>query len=312
MSELVVARLQSLADATRNRILLVLEDQELTVGELCDVLRLPQSTTSRHLKILSDEGWIVSRSEGASRYYRMPLGDLDPAARRLWQAVRDEAALGRASARDAERLRAVLADRRSKAEAFFDSAAGQWDRLRLELFGARSELLPMLGLLDPGWTVADLGCGTGHLAQLVAPFVRQVIGVDASAAMLKAARTRLGHLANVELRRGDLEDLPIEPGSVDVAVLALVLPYMADPSQAVAAAARTLKHGGRLLVTDLMPHERSEYRQTLGHLWQGFSQAQVSEWMTDGGLGGVRYHQLPLGADAKGTTLFTAVGTAAR
>ena len=65
--------------------------------------------------------------------------------------------------------------------------------------------------------------------------------------------------------------------TVDVAVLALVLPYMADPGQAVAAAAKTLKPGGRLLVTDLMPHERSEYRQTLGHLWQGFSQAQVSE-----------------------------------
>ncbi|MDH4131344.1 MAG: metalloregulator ArsR/SmtB family transcription factor [Gemmatimonadota bacterium] len=312
MSELVVARLQSLADTTRNRILLVLEDQELTVGELCDVLRLPQSTTSRHLKILSDEGWIASRSEGASRYYRMPVGDLDPGARRLWQAVRDEAGSSPDAVRDAERLRSVLADRRSKAEAFFATAAGQWDRLRLELFGARSELLPMLGLLDPAWTVADLGCGTGHLAHLVAPFVNRVIAVDASAAMLRAARTRLGHLANVELRRGELEDLPIEAASVDVAILALVLPYMAEPGQAVAAAAKTLRAGGRLLVTDLMPHERSEYRQTLGHLWQGFSEAQVSEWMTAAGLSGLRYHRLPLGTDTKGTALFTASGTVGR
>jgi ArsR family transcriptional regulator len=242
----------------------------------------------------------------------MPVGDLDPAARRLWQAVRDEAGTAPAVARDAERLRSVLADRRSKAEAFFASAAGQWDRLRLELFGARSELLPMLGLLDPAWTVADLGCGTGHFAHLAAPFVSRVIAVDASAAMLRAARTRLGHRPNVELRRGELEDLPIEVASVDVAVLALVLPYMAEPGQAVAAAAKTLKPGGRLLLTDLMPHERSEYRQTLGHLWQGFSEAQVNEWMMTAGLGGIRYHRLPLGTETKGTALFTASGTVGR
>lgn len=308
MAELVVARLQSLADATRNRILLLLEERELTVGELCEVLRLPQSTVSRHLKILADEGWVASRSEGVSRYYRMPQGELDAAARRLWQVVRDEAASAPAAARDAERVRSVLADRRSKAEAFFDTTAGQWDRLRLELFGARSELLPLLGLLDPAWTVADLGCGTGHLAQLLAPFVARVIGVDASAAMLRAARTRLGGMPNVELRRGKLEDPPIPAGSLDAAFMTLVLPYIGEPARVIGAAANRLASGGRLLVTDLMPHERSEYRQTLGHLWQGFGEAQVSDWMTAAGLRGIRYRRVPLGTDGRGTTLFTAVG----
>src|SRR6185436_2959683 len=109
----IVSRLQSLADATRNRLLLLLERQELTVTELCAALQLPQSTASRHLKVLADDGWVMSRAEGPSRLYRMPSADLDPAARRLWQVVREQVAGSPATLRDAERLRGVLADRRA-------------------------------------------------------------------------------------------------------------------------------------------------------------------------------------------------------
>ena len=302
----IVARLQSLADATRNRLLLLLEEHELTVGELCAALQLPQSTTSRHLTLLADEGWVVSRADGASRHYRM-AADLEPTARRLWQVVREQVADTPAALRDAARLKGVLADRRAGAEAFFESAAGQWDRLRAELFGARTEALPLLGLLDPAWVVADLGCGTGHLAQLVAPFVRRVVAVDASAAMLRAARARLKGLENVEVRRGELEALPVEAGSLDAAFLVQVLPYVAEPAAVIAEAARVLRPGGRLLVSDLMPHERDEYRHTMGHLRLGVSEHDLQGWLTDAGLTGARYLPLPLAPEAKGTRLFTAV-----
>ena len=167
--------------------------------------------------------------------------------------------------------------------------------------------LPLLGLLDPSATVADLGCGTGHLAQSLAPFVAKVIAVDGSAAMLRAARARLADLANVDIRRGDLEELPLEDGAVDLAFLVLVLPYLAAPGAAIAEAARVLRPGGRLLLTDLVPHERAEYRQTLGHLWQGVSEAQLAEWCAGAGLRLMTYHPVPLDAGAKGTMLFTAV-----
>lgn len=305
----IVTRLQALADATRNRLLLVLERQELTVGELCAVLQLPQSTVSRHLKVLADDHWVMSRADGASRLYRMSLADLEPDAKRLWQVVREQAGATPGALRDAERLRGVLAERRARSEAFFDTAAGQWDRLRLELFGARTEVLPLFGLLEPTWLVADLGCGTGQLTQSLAAFAGRVIGVDASPAMLRSAKARLGGLANVELRRGELEALPIEDGTLDVALLVLVLPYLADPVPVIAEATRALKPGGRLLITDLMPHERAEYRQTLGHLRQGVSEAQVQEWLAAGGLTQVRYAALPPEADATGPMLFTARGT---
>ena len=273
------------------------------------MLQLPQSTVSRHLKVLADDSWVMSRADGASRLYRMSLADLEPDARRLWQVVREQAGATPGALCDAERLRGVLAERRARSEAFFDTAAGQWDRLRLELFGARTEVLPLFGLLEPTWLVADLGCGTGQLTQSLAAFAGRVIGVDASPAMLRSARARLGGLANVELRRGELEALPIEENALDVAFLVLVLPYLADPVPVIAEATRALKPGGRLLITDLMPHERAEYRQTLGHLRQGVSEAQVREWLTAGGLTQVRYAALPPEADATGPMLFTARGT---
>jgi ArsR family transcriptional regulator len=308
MGSTIASQLQALADPTRTRLLLVLERQELTVSELCDALQLPQSTVSRHLKVLADDGWVVSRADGASRLYRMPTADLGPAARRLWQLVREQVAGTPAASRDTERLRAVLAGRRTRSEEFFASAAGQWDRLRAELFGGRTELLPLLGLLDPEWTVGDLGCGTGHLTQALAPFVAKVIAVDGSAAMLRAARSRLGDASNVDIRRGDLEELPVEDGVLDAALLVLVLPYVAQPGRVIAEAARALKPGGRLLLTDLMPHERAEYRQTLGHLWQGVSEAQLLGWMEEAGLTPRGYRAVALEPEAKGPMLFTAAG----
>jgi ArsR family transcriptional regulator len=304
----VIPRLQALADATRSRILLVLERHELTVGDLCRVLQLPQSTVSRHLKVLAEEGWVRARPEGASNRYRMAVPDGEAGARRLWQVVREQVATSPAAARDLERLRDVLADRRARSDEFFARAAGQWDRLRSELFGERVELLPLLGLLEPDWTVGDLGCGTGHLARAVAPFVRRVIAVDGSAAMLRGARARVGALANVELRKGDLEALPIESGSLDLAALVLVLPYAEAPGMVIAEAARTLVPGGRLVVTDLLPHDRAEYRQTLRHFWQGFGAEQVRAWLLEAGLEPVGFGPVAPEPRAKGPLLFTVAG----
>ena len=136
----VLDQLSVVADALRARTLAVLARQELTVSELCDVLQLPQSTVSRHLKTLSDGGWVASRREGTSRYYSLPLEDLDPAHRRLWQLISDQVGETAEASQDEARLKSVLAERRSKSEEFFSSAAGQWDRVREELFGRDSHL----------------------------------------------------------------------------------------------------------------------------------------------------------------------------
>jgi len=303
----VFDRLAALADATRARLLACLERHELTVGELQDIVQLPQSTVSRHLKALAGAQWVALREEGAANRYRMAVRELDAPARKLWHAVREEIALMPAAQRDAERLHEVLAGRHSKSQEFFASSAGQWDRLRTELFGARPELFALLGLLDPSSTVADLGCGTGQFAEAIAPFVKRVVAIDESAAMLRAAKSRLHGVAHAEVRQGTLESLPLDARSVDVAVMSLVLPYVADVVPVLAEARRVLRAGGRLLIVDMRPHEREEYRQTMGHVWLGFDVHQVEGWARDAGFGSARVHTLPALPGARGPSLFSAV-----
>src|SRR5919108_5096891 len=125
----------TLSDAIRCRMVLALERHELTVSELCSVLQLPQSTVSRHLKTLGDDGWLTSRRDGTSRYYSMSIDDLDAGARRLWPLIREQVSATSAADHDERRLKGVLTRRRSKSEEFFSSASGRWDHLREELFG---------------------------------------------------------------------------------------------------------------------------------------------------------------------------------
>jgi len=305
VAQLIFDRMAALVEPLRGRLLLVLERHELTVGELCAVFQLPQSTMSRQLKVLMDEGWLVARAEGTSRRYRMMGERLDRPARELWRVVRDEVEGLPATGQDAQRVRSVLAERRKKSRDFFSTAAGEWDRVRAELYGRRQDLHALMGLLDEDWVVGDLGCGTGQISAALCPFTRRVIAVDDSPEMLAAARERLIETP-VEVRPGPLESLPIADGELDAAVIFLVLHYVADPGEAIREAARVLRPGGRLLIVDMVPHDREEYRQGMGHLWQGFGADQMGGWMAEGGLNNARWVPLPADPEAKGPGLFSA------
>lgn len=302
----VLEHMATLADSLRCRVLLLLEQHELTVGELCTVVQLPQSTVSRHLKTLADGGWVTSRRDGTSRFYAL-AAPLEASAARLWPLIREQVSASAAAEQDDRRLKGVLDDRRSTSEAFFSKASGQWDKLRAELFGQAFHAQAALALLDGTLRVGDLGCGTGQLSALVAPHVGAVVAVDGSTDMLQAARARLADCPNVEVRRGALEALPIDDGQLDVAVLALVLHHLPDPARAIAEAARVLTPGGRLLVVDMLPHERTEYRQQMGHVWLGFAEAQIRRWLDAAGFTGLRLAALPVEPSAKGPALFRAV-----
>ena len=298
----------ALADATRCRMLFVLERQELTVSELCAVLQLPQSTVSRHLKTLSDAGLVVSRRDGTSRYYS-PAPDEGGAQARIWEVTRATLGGSAGAAADARRLERVLARRSETSQQFFATTAGQWDRLRDELFGADFAIGALVGLIPDTWIVGDLGCGTGVTTASLAPHVARVIGVDASAEMLAAASRRVGRFANVDLRKGALEALPIDRAALDAAVMMLVLHHVPAPADAVAEAVRVLKPGGRLLLVDMLPHEHDEYRRQMGHVWLGFADSHVRRLLTNAGLSNVRVQPLPPNDAAKGPALFAATAT---
>lgn len=293
-----------LAEPIRCRLLQLLDRNELTVGELCSVLQLPQSTVSRHLKVLGDGGWLAVRRDGTSNLYRRDH-QLNGTASELWGLIRGEMADIAESRQDRRRLEAVLRERRARSKEFFASSE-QWDSMRDELFGPGFDLHALLGLLDPEWRVGDLGCGTGRLSAALAPFVSEVVAVDASAAMLDAARARLEGLEGVRIREGELEDLPIEDDLLDAATLVLTLHHLPEPAAALAEAQRVLRPGGRLLVVDMLPHSHENYRTTMGHVWLGFSAEQIGSLLADAGFDAVRVTALPVDAQAKGPGLFAA------
>jgi ArsR family transcriptional regulator len=236
--------------------------------------------------------------------------ELDSSARRLWSLVREQVGPTPAAAQDQRRRQAALAERRTKSQEFFSSSAGQWDRVRDEMFGDRFHLAALAAFVDPSWTVGDLGCGTGQVSAVLAPFVSRVVAVDGSAAMLQAAKKRLGAFENVDLRRGELESLPVDNARLDAATLMLVLHHLAEPHNALAEVARVLKPGGRALIVDMLPHDRDGYRQQMGHVWLGFSEAHMTQMLESSGFTQIRTVALPPDAKAKGPALF--VSTAIR
>lgn len=305
-------RLAALSEPIRLRLAKVLESSDLSVGEVARVMQVPQSTVSRHLKVLADAGWISKRAEGTAAYYRLVLDDLPPDARALWITIREQLAHAEEAAldEDARRLQGVLADRRTDSVSFFGRVSGEWDAVRAELFGNSATLRAMLALLPRDWTVADIGCGTGNAAELLAPHVREVIAVDQSQPMLQAARKRLAGISNVRFLDGPIEALPLPDAAVDAAICLLVLHHVREPGDAMSELRRVIRPGGRLLVMDMCSHDRAAYRNTMGHVHLGFSPAQIMSWFTEAGFVGSRITPIPPEPNARGPGLFVAVGEA--
>jgi ArsR family transcriptional regulator len=144
------------------------------------------------------------------------------------------------------------------------------------------------------------------VTQCLSQFSQRIIAVDASKEMLEAARENLGGQKHIEFRQGALEKLPIETGELDVALMMLVLHHLPEPRRVIAEAARALKPGGRVLIFDMLPHEREEYRQTMGHVWLGFNEREMTQWLQAAGFKEIRWRALPPEPKAKGPSLFVA------
>ena len=224
---------------------------------------------------------------------------LDPAARRLWRVARAETEGWATLEQDGLRLARRLTSRREEADAFFAGAAGEWEKLRGELYGAAFASEALLALLPRDLVVADLGCGTGDI----------VVAVDRSAAMLKAARRRLlehGGLANVELHRADLESLPLDDSCCDAALLVLALTYVPEPERVLTEVARILRPGGVVALADLVRHDDDAFRNRMGQASLGFEPAALIALLTQAGFGDSRCEPLPPAPGAKGPALFIA------
>lgn len=305
----LIERLSALSDATRLRLLRLLAGHELSVAELCDILQMPQSTVSRHLKVLADQNWLTQRREGTTNLYHLPTDQLDQAAGKLWHLTSEQADQWPFAQQDDLRLRRVLAQREKDPQAFFATAASQWDALRQELYGDQWMISSLLAMLPSQWTVADLGCGSGSLTAMIAPMVRQVIAVDQSSAMLQAAKRRTKSMSNIQWLKSDLTTLPIPGACCDTAILTLVLTYIDDVAGVLKQVQRILKPGGTVTIVDLLHHDREDFRRVMQQKHPGFRPDMLADRLEKAGFRPGPIRPLPPQPQTKGPALLLARAT---
>ena len=276
--------LRALSDATRLRIVALLEKDELSVNELQEITRLGQSRISTHLGLLADCDLVRSRREGKRTFYRLnPQADT-VASEFIQLAIRGAKELPE-HAGDQINLKRILNRRREQAQVFFNQVAGRFDRVygpgrSWQAFGHL-----LLRILPP-LTVADLGAGEGLLSELLARRCKKVIAVDNSEKIVAfgAAKAKKAGLKNLEFRLGDLQNPPIEAGSVDLVILSQALHHAEDPAAALAGAAKLLKANGQILILDLLAHKFDRARELYGDRWLGFAESDLHRWLEAAGF----------------------------
>jgi ArsR family transcriptional regulator len=269
-----------LADPLRVRIALLLDQEELSVAELQEILAMGQSRISTHLAQLKRAGLAEDRRSGKNILYRLRQ---EGGSRELLELLRKGDVPEVAA--DARALRLALRKRADKTRAYFDELAGKFGRHYVPGRSWRG-LSEMLLQLMPPLDIADLGAGEGGLSQLLARRARSVIAVDNSQKMVDFGSdlARRNGTANIEYRVGDLEALPIDDASVDLAILSQALHHATHPDRAVREAARILRPGGRIAILDLKKHNFEEAREMYADLWLGFSEVELDEFLEAAGF----------------------------
>jgi len=278
--------LRLLADPTRLRLMLLLEQEELTVAELQEILGMGQSRISSHLAQLKRAGVVQDRRAGKNVYYGLTTArERNSTRAKVNELTRTVAREMPETGRDRTALKVTLRKRQDKAREYFDQLAGKFGRSYCPGRSWQALAHTMIALLPP-LTVADLGAGEGTLSQLLAKNARKVIAIDNSPKMVEfgSQLAKKHGFKNLEYRLGDLEDPPITKNSIDLAILSQALHHAIHPQQAIAAAHLILKRGGRLVILDLLSHRFERARELYADHWLGFSEVQLHQMLEQSGF----------------------------
>jgi ubiquinone/menaquinone biosynthesis C-methylase UbiE/biotin operon repressor len=281
----ILKNLRLLADPSRLRILLLVEREELSVAELQEILGMGQSRISTHLAQLKSAGLLEDRRNGKSILYRLKQSAQSNGFSQMLGVLRQAAAEIPEAEQDSDALRLALRRRQDKMRAYFDELAGKFGRNYVPGRSWQGLAETLLTLLPP-MVIADLGAGEGTFSQLLARRSKKVIAVDNSEKMVEYGRElALKHgVKNLEYRKGDLEEVPIQDATVDMAFFSQALHHAQHPVRAVAEAWRILKPGGRIVVLDLLRHNYEEARELYADLWLGFTEVEVTRFLRQAGF----------------------------
>lgn len=276
-----------LSDETRLRVLALLRDNELSVGEIHKSLGMGQSTLSSQLGLLKEQNLVASRKEGQNVYYRIPADPRGSRRLNLVHAALDNVTSARWHERDQRHLKKILLERKEASRAFFNAQAVQNRTSPGQTWNALS-----LGLMNlvAGKRIADLGCGSGRLTRLFADAGNSVTGVDNSEEQIKLAKKSVvPGSGSVDFRIGSMEATGLPDASFDLVVLSQSLHHAANPAEVIREAYRLAAPAGRLLILDLLAHEEDWLRGKFGDFWLGFSEADLKSWIASAGFNLVHF-----------------------
>jgi len=275
----ILKSLRTAADPNRLRILLLLEREELSVAELQEILAKGQSQISMHLAQLKQASLVEDRREGKNSFYRLT------APAQLMELVREAASEIPESGQDRDALALALRKRQDRMRRYFDELAGKFGRTYVPGRSWKGIAEALLQLMPP-MVIADLGAGEGTISQLMAQRAKKVIAVDNSEKMIEFGSdlARTHGIANLEYRLGDLEDVPIRTGTVDLAFLSQALHHAQHPDKAMSEAYRILKPHGRIAILDLNRHQFEEAREMYADLWLGFTELELERYLKGAGF----------------------------
>ncbi len=298
----ILKSLKLISDPSRLRLLLLLEREELSVAELQEILAMGQSRISTHLSQLKVAGLVEDRKQGKNSLYR--LRD-----RQLIELLRSAVAEIPEAKDDARALQLVLEKRRDKVRGYFDELAGKFGRNYVPGRSWKGLAETLLQLMPP-MVIADLGAGEGTFSQLLAQRAERVIAIDNSAKMVEfgAKLARENGIANLEYRLGDLESPPIQDATIDLAFFSQSLHHALHPERAVAAAAKLLKPGGRIVILDLKKHSFEQARELYADTWLGFSEVELRGFLENAGFVGVQSWVVDREAQSPGLETILAMG----
>src|SRR6516164_6284463 len=270
----ILKSLRLAADPNRLRVLLLLERKELSVAELQEILVKGQSQISTHLAQLKQAGLVEDRRTGKNSFYRLTApAELMELLRRAATEIPEEA-------HDREALRLALRKRQDRMRRYFDELAGKFGRQYVPGRSWKGIAEALLKLMPP-MVIADLGAGEGTISQLMAQSAKKVIAIDNSEKMVEfgAELARKHGIGNLEFRLGDLEEVPIRSGTVDVDFLSQALHHARHPERALTEAWRILRPGGRIAILDLNRHHFEEAREMYADLWLGFTELEIEKYL---------------------------------
>ena len=282
--------LKALADPMRLRVLAAVAEEELTVGEVQEIVGSVQSSVSRNLAILRDAGLIRDRKDGTNVYFSL-RSDMSEPMKGLYQSLRPRFVEMPEAKGDRERLAECRRRRIKRFHNYFEAIAGDWERIRKSYFDDCVTSVAIEKLLPSNLMLADIGCGTGSLAFELARFAGRVIAVDLSQAMIQQAR-RLAEerqTTNVDFIIGHAGNLPLEEAKVDAAFCVMVLHFLERPAEAVRELCRITQPGGSVILLDLIPHTQEWMKEQMQHRWLGFEKQTIEKWLSDAGACKIEY-----------------------